>query len=670
MGKIRLCSGLSGKEKKEKLSLEVPPSSWWPSSEAWVESVASTIEAGPVAGLEEVFAGLGVPALDLLVTPMSARVGLWSAGEGRGFFHHELRGAIAMPEGLEPERAVWEGETVPVWGSGVRMEPKYFSFFQEAPLAPYNPNYRRKWRAHELLHGLLRFFWHPQMNRFSLYLSARVNELLPVVHWYGWDEAFRPRCAEHRHGGPLRSFCVACEAEGRAYWQREAAYDRAGAREDALRHAEAAREHFFSEWSVCLKELESGRRIVSPRGYLDASSDAMGYVYGHWPRLTAWSFGSWAELFLLEGVDVFSTVAGLMEHHLGVASGLLMGDIEVDAGQCQRMLQRRLLQDLGYRTLLALEWMEEGSMQAKRAERILWPVLESMGARCRALLDTDADLASGYGVFSAWEEAVRAAVPARLAGMGERAISLGATGVMWPQMQEITGKTREAWLGGGAAILREGIQSAASWFFLDGSLTQRGAVLSEESLAEFAHSSAFVEHGRLMVRWSAWLASRSDLSAPWREMARFLAWSQEEPRKDEEAEDFGALPDDVEDLLEAEGVLRWHQTLRYAPWPGWLAEEVLDERPEAESQEEMDALLWERFRAASAQENAGFAPRTLAVIHHAEAMKLLPLDAEMEAVLQAVASGKAIEDWWEDTMASALWILLEESFVVWLPAPM
>ncbi len=668
MKKVKLRSSLSSREHGQEITLETPLSSWWPTSEAWVDSMASMIEAGPVDGLEQVFSGLGVPALDLLVTPMSARVGLWSAGEGRGFFHHELRGAIGMPEGLEPERAVWEGETIPVWDAGVRTEPKYFSFFQEAPLAPYNPNYRRKWRAHELLHGLLRFYWNPQMNRFSLYLSARLNELLPVVHWYGWDEAFRPRCREHRHGGPLRTFCVACEEAGRAYWHREAAYDLQGAREDALRHAEAAREHFFSEWSVCLRELESGRRIVSPRGYLDASSDAMGYVYGHWPRLTAWSFGSWVELFLMEGVDVFSSVSGLMEHHLQIASGLLMGDIEVEEGQQKRMLQRRLLQDLGYRTLLALEWMEEGSMQAKRAERIVWPVLASMGAHCRSLLSGDAEIASGYPLFVAWEEACRAAIPAQMVGLGERSTNLGATGVMWPQMEAITGKPRKAWLGGGGAILREGIQSAASWFFLDGSLTTKGAVLSEEGIADFAESAAFGEHGRLMVRWSRWLASRKDVSAAWLEMTRFMAWSQEEPRKDDDAEDFGGLPDDVEELLEAEGRLRLHQTLRYASWSGWLAEEVLADRPDAASQEEMDVLLWERFRAASAQEDQALPSQTLAVIHHAGAMKLLPLEPEMEIILQAVASGKPMETWWEPSMASALSMLLEESFVVWLPA--
>ncbi|MCB9641453.1 MAG: hypothetical protein H6728_00050 [Myxococcales bacterium] len=663
-----MSSTLAKEASYKRLTLDQSFSDWWPSSASWVESMVSMINAGEIEGLHPIFSGLGVPALDLLVTPMSARIGLWSAGEGRGFFHHELRGAIGMPEGLEPERSVWEEGTVPVWDAGVRGEPKYFSFFQEAPLAPYNPNYRRKWRSHELLHGLLRFYWNPQMSRFGLYLSARLNELLPVVHWYGWDEAFRPRCEVHRHQGPLRGYCAACEQAGHPYWEREAGWESQGWREDAVRWAEAAREHFFAEWAVCLRELESGRRIESPRGYLDASSDALGYVYGHWPRLTAWSFGSWVELFLVDGADFFSTVSSLMEHHLFVASELLRGDLEVETSRCEEMKQRRLLQDLGYRTLLALEWFKEGSVQAQRAERILWPVLESMGSHCRALLDGTSDLAAGVPLFAAWKEAVQAAIPAKLSGLGERALTLGATGILWPRTEAITGSSQEAWSENSIQHVREGLESVGSWLFLLPQLTEKGGLLGEEGLKQFALSDAFGEHGRLMTRWSRWLQEQEQAPATLREMVRFMGWSQEEPRKDAEAEDFGALPEEADELLDASGCLRVHQTLRRATWSGWLVEEVLGERPEAETQEEMDALLCARFQAAASKADEAQDAESIAVIYHGGAMKVLPLEEMMEEVLAAVETGAPLASWLDEERGRVLSFLLEESFVVWLPS--
>ena len=57
--------------------------------------------------------------------------------------------------------------------------------------------HRRKWRPHELLHGAVGFFWREDASRFETYVGARLNELLPVVHWYGLDEIFRPRCERH-----------------------------------------------------------------------------------------------------------------------------------------------------------------------------------------------------------------------------------------------------------------------------------------------------------------------------------------------------------------------------------------------------------------------------------------------------------------------------------------
>ena len=41
---------------------------------------------------------------------------------------------------------------------------------------------------------------------------GELSELLPVVHWYGFDELFRGRCPEHAGRVLYQEFCSACEA--------------------------------------------------------------------------------------------------------------------------------------------------------------------------------------------------------------------------------------------------------------------------------------------------------------------------------------------------------------------------------------------------------------------------------------------------------------------------
>ena len=58
------------------------------------------------------------------------------------------------------------------------------------------------------------WFWRPDQTRFEAYLGARLNELLPVVHWYGTAELLRRRCPAHR-GGPIPVHtCAVCEDAG------------------------------------------------------------------------------------------------------------------------------------------------------------------------------------------------------------------------------------------------------------------------------------------------------------------------------------------------------------------------------------------------------------------------------------------------------------------------
>ena len=162
---------------------------------------------------------LGVPPRELTTTPISLRIAIAAAAEGRAFVHHELRHPLPVAEELLPELDVGDPEVG--WTAGMLVAPKYFSAFLDAPLPTYDPNHRTKWRAHELLHRLARFVWRPEITRFEAYLGSRLSELLPVVHWYGLDEIRRGKCAAHRGVVLHHEVCEACEAAARSFWEIE-----------------------------------------------------------------------------------------------------------------------------------------------------------------------------------------------------------------------------------------------------------------------------------------------------------------------------------------------------------------------------------------------------------------------------------------------------------------
>ncbi|MEM1008128.1 MAG: hypothetical protein AAGJ35_03910, partial [Myxococcota bacterium] len=596
--------------------------SWWPATQDLVERWRAKLGQPLTSEQSQGLSALGVPLQELCFTPLSAQISLRAAMRGRGFFHHELRGGLPVPEHMAPDPEVWDGNTMPTWASGVRVEPKYFSFFQENPLSAYNPNYRGKWRAHELCHGLMGIYWHPQLTRFALYLAARLNELLPVVHWYGWDECFRAKCDKHRHQGPQKDFCMACEQHACAYWEIQdvSAQDVAYAEQ----MAERSRLHFWEEWDICVREWSSGTRIESPRGYLNASSDAMGYVRGHWERLTSWSFGAWHEMFLQEGVDTFRSIEALMQHQLGVCRTLLLEDIDFSYAQSQGMRQRSLIQDLGYRTLILLEHFSETSSVGQRAERIIMPVLEEMGTHAKEILSAPANpvlLQKGTVLLSTWVAEVCTAFPAMLEGIGARQQMLLSPGILWSDAREVVGPAFETLCKTHATQLREGLDSVVSWVFLPEALEAEMLEHTPQAHEAFVHSDAFLETGRLIVRWSKWLQQQPHLHEHWKQMLDFVAWSQAEPRKDREAEDFGGCPESLEQLEQRRAELRHNQTLRIAEWPLWLVTLVCAERPEFEEQEQMDAWLLQQFDARDQNDEA---TRPIAVIYHQGELKLLP----------------------------------------------
>ena len=489
-----------------------------------IDAVLADMEMRP-AWVGPVCEAAGIPSLDVTTTAMSMRAAALGLRSGRGFCHHELRVRKPMPEGLEPEVAVWDGGTVPEWRDGVLAEPKYFSFFQDAPLPVFNPNYRGKWRPHELLHGAVGFYWHPEMTRFEFYVGARVAEILPVVHWYAFDEMFRSRCPVHRHCGAIARHCVACEASRRACWEVRPTAEDVSVAAGLLR---AGLDHLRDELDACGQEMATGRAVARPRPGLDSSSDAQGYLRSHWNRSTAWSFGSWVELFLDPGEDYLPSVRGLIARVENVAAALLEPAVGVDPGRFERLFARRALQDLGYRVLVELERLGEDHP----AQNKLWPLLEDAGGVCSEALDAEAP------------------VEGQLHALAHAAREAGVTAV---SAQGLPGQRRAV------AELDQIVAGLGSVF---------RAPPDRADVERFVSSAAFWGPGRLASRYTAHVTdarSADPLETPVEAQRRLEAWVAEEPRIDPEAECFAGVPDSPRALLT--GRLRVTQTLRRDRFP-------------------------------------------------------------------------------------------------------
>ena len=527
----RLLPDLAPGEVPESVDRLLPP------AEALVDALA---EARPGPGLGAALAELSCPLSDLLATPAAARAGLLALRIGRAFSHHELRVRLPMPPDLEPEVAVWGGGTVPTWQDGVLAEPKYFSFFQDDPHSPFNPNHRAKWRSHELLHGVAGWCWHPALTRFEACVGARLGELVPIIHWYGLDELFRPHCPRHRGQPPGRELCRACEEAGqRPFWE----VDRPALREEALATARRTQEHLATEWAACLAELETGRPVACPRPGLDSKSDAEGYLLGHWNRLTAWSFGAWVERFCVPGVDHEVDPIALAARAARTCHALVSGPIAIDLERTRRLRARRALQDLGYRALLVLEHAGEGPV-----EDALLPEIDAL-AEAASALEAPGDPARAVAAMQRLLAAVDR-VADRIPG--ELAAAVGALGMRF--------MLAEAQVDAGLDQLLEGLGDALpdSW----------AAMRDPEDTAwRFATSSAFDRPGSLGARFAAWWTEEEGADA---DLVSLEALVRDLPRRDDEAELFAVVPDAP--VLPGQGVCRLNHTLRRA----WLAEDVLD----------------------------------------------------------------------------------------------
>jgi hypothetical protein len=580
--------------------LDTPDSS--PAALAAAVRAASRIPA-PEA-VRAALSDLHAPPEDFLSTLLSARIGLMAAAQGAAFVHHELRLRTPMPEALGPEIPVWDGQTVPQWHDGVLEAPKYFSFFLDAALPPYDPNHRRKWRPHEALHGLVSFFWRPELTRFEAYVGARLSELLPVTHWYGYDEIGRHRCPKHLGGLLYRVSCPDCEAiAARPYWT--APHDDAMLARQSLAAAERAAAYLSTELAAIDQERSTGRRVVTHHPRLDGSSDAEGYLRGHYSRLTAWSFGATVEHFLVADEDYEDTVEDLQDRLLSVRRQLLCAPLSLDPALAERRRTRRMLRDLGYRTFVALEWLDEGSP----AEDTLMPAIDAAAELSSALL-SGADPQAAIPLIGDWLDRLASCAdqfPPEVAASFE-----GLAWGWWPTPRLIDA---------GLPQLTEGIASALPVHTPD-----------PATVRAFARSAVFSSSGSLRRRYGPWCGD---------DRAWFSSWLHDLPHTDRDAELFATLPEDETEPL-SPAALRLNQTLRRQVFPAALVALVLDE----------DAAGPPFLREDGCVE--------MAAVWWAGEPRIVPLDPGTAEAIAAIVAGEVLD-------REALKPLLESGVAVYLP---
>lgn len=355
------------------------------------EEIASQLESMVLAlrtcapSLAQISSWAGAPVGEIAASPFTLRAVALGVQAGAYCVPHELRALVESDDVdesiLDPDHGVWD--------RGVLMTGKYQSFQHDDPLLTRNPNHMARWTAHEMLHRAGGFFWSPTLHRWELYLASRLNELVPVVHWYTTDSWLR---TQHDGFDRVAEGAVREIPDETLDWlnlEIETLRPRIRAGAKVLR---AAVEHFEEEIADVAREIATGAvvaraRAVGDSARLDASSDAMAYVVGHYARLKAKNVG--AVLTHLPEIHAWrdESVSAYLTRTEALFDALLFGTISLDGA----------------------------SIATRRLERERWDVLlraahhaETRHGRLRALMN---DVVSG-SVFG--RDALREAMQARL----------------------------------------------------------------------------------------------------------------------------------------------------------------------------------------------------------------------------------------------------------------
>lgn len=289
--------------------------------------------------LSRLAADAGLPTAEVGASPFALRAVAMGVEAGATSRHRELRAEpdwtewLAPPEVRDPNHDVWD--------RGVLRTGKYQGFMAEAPFATYDPSHVSKWGPHEMMHRAAGFFFRPDFTRWELYLGARLNELVPVVLFYGPEQAMRLEegAFDRAAAGQLPS----ANAQ-RAGWRLDddsALVSRAHVAAPIFRQGLL---HFERELDAIDREIETHLRVRVPHPVLDASSDATAYVVGHEQRLSAPEVQ--AVLSAVPTFARFDTLEGYRAHVEALFDRLLFAPLDAAPSaprRAQRLAWDRLL---------------------------------------------------------------------------------------------------------------------------------------------------------------------------------------------------------------------------------------------------------------------------------------------------------------------------------------
>jgi len=305
---------------------------------AMASALRSAVSAEQLASLASFVA---LPIAEIVASPFALRMVGAATAVGATTVHQELRaslGSTASHRASDLRHDSWE--------NGFLAAGKYEQFGLEDPHATFHPSHTSKWGPHELLHRAVGFFHRGAPSRFELYLGARLNELLPVVTWYGFEQAMR--LDEGRFDRELAGRRLIASVEN-ARWlvarrHGDAALELAGA---LLREGI---EHFERELAAIDRELASGETVRVAHPFLDASSDALGYVAGHAAFLEGEEAADVLGRFARADIERFESIGDYRNHIEAELDRLLFQPIAIDLEQASSLRDGRDLWDVAQRT--------------------------------------------------------------------------------------------------------------------------------------------------------------------------------------------------------------------------------------------------------------------------------------------------------------------------------
>lgn len=308
-------------------------------------SMSLSLREGGAARWNPLAEAANLPLAEVVASPFAIRAIAMAVAVGGATVHHELRVQVPWPDALQGDASI---ATDPhgYWDAGTLLVGKYRAFAQDEAFARFNPNHMSKWGPHELMHRACGFFWRSDATRWEHYLGARLNELLPVVVWYGLDEVARL----DRDGFERKREAAQRGASlDRALWLTESEAELEERLRVGVKHLREGLAHFDREMAAIDQELVEGRPVVAPHPFLDSSSDATAYVVGHFARLSSPGVSSFMGNVLREGEDYTTSIRSYRAQIAETFDSLLADELEFDSVRSGKRRAARNLWDLAHR---------------------------------------------------------------------------------------------------------------------------------------------------------------------------------------------------------------------------------------------------------------------------------------------------------------------------------